>query len=176
MSGHASQTVARQWQIVRLLSESSAYWSSAMVLEHLQTLGFEADVRTIQRDLKNLQQIFPLECNDSDRPYSWRWRQLPNANCHWLTLEQAMCLQLIKTQLKDHIPPDILSQLAPLFERSQMVLAARGKIDGFAVSKMSSPKYFWQLFGTTPTNKLAKELKKIKLLELSHIVESIRDF
>lgn len=70
MSNTTKSIIARQWQIIDFLLQVGNYVSTAQIQSHLKEKGMEAEMRTIQRDLKLLQEIIPLECRTDDKPYS----------------------------------------------------------------------------------------------------------
>lgn len=181
MSNSVSLAVARQWHIINFLLKANGYTSAALIKEYLETLGVQADLRTIQRDLRSLQMHFPLECNESDRPYSWRWRRLSGAVAHTLSLEQALCVQLIESELKSHIPESILEELKPLLVKARLVIAGQEPSDRFQARLPIDIKdrTLWQtLFGKKSNYELALEqlfdwLNELQLTELASIIKKI---
>lgn len=123
MSNSSSSVIRRQWQIITYLIKTDRYVSSNDIQDHLNQHGHKAEIRTIQRDLQTLQDSFPLECRKDDKPYSWRWQRLPNSNQHTLSLQQALVLRLLETELKHMLPNDILDLLEPLLMRARLLLA-----------------------------------------------------
>lgn len=119
MSTESSKTIKRQWHIVRYLLKG-AYVSSSQVKNHLEELGILVDLRTVQRDLKVLEDVFPLECLQS-MPLSWRWHRIEDTNTGSINLAQALTLRLVEEQLGDILPPKLLQQLEPLFEKAKVV-------------------------------------------------------
>lgn len=113
----------RQWEIIILLTSTPNYLSSNDIKTHLATLGIMVDIRTVQRDLQELASRFPLECNESDRPYSWRWKRLAGASRHTLTLEQALVFRFLETELQGYIPVALLDTLEPLFTKARLMIA-----------------------------------------------------
>lgn len=120
MSAESSKVIKRQWYIIRYLL-SGTYVCTSDIRTHLQTLGITAEIRTIQRDLKMLEEIFPLECRDDCMPHSWRWKRLPDTPIQGLNPSQALTLRLVEEQLQDVIPARLLSELQPLFEKAKVV-------------------------------------------------------
>lgn len=113
----------RQWEIIMLLTSTPNYLSSNDIKTHLATLGIVVDIRTIQRDLQELASRFPLDCNESDRPYSWRWKRLAGASQHTLTLEQALVFRFLETELQGYIPVALFDTLEPLFIKARLMIA-----------------------------------------------------
>lgn len=65
-------TLSRLLELLKALPHRG--WSTPSELrEQLADRGYDVDVRSIQRDLKELQRSFPLDQNDKSRPHGWRW-------------------------------------------------------------------------------------------------------
>ena len=120
MSQESSKVITRQWHIVRYLLNGQ-YVSSTEIKIHLESLGIETELRTIQRDLIMLQGVFPLECRRDSVPHSWRWQRLPDSPIKGLDLSQALTLRLVEEQLQDVMPARLLQELQPLFEKARVV-------------------------------------------------------
>jgi len=120
MSQESSKVITRQWHIVRYLLNGQ-YVSTTEIKIHLESLGIETELRTIQRDLLMLQGVFPLECRRDSVPHSWRWQRLPDSPIKGLDLSQALTLRLVEEQLQDVMPARLLQELQPLFEKARVV-------------------------------------------------------
>lgn len=134
MNSAASGSLKRQWHIVRFLLDGH-YVSTANIREHLLTLGMEAEMRTIQRDLQALAQIFPLECRRDCMPHSWRWQRPQGAVAGGLSLTQALTLRLVEEQLQDVMPPGLMRELQPFFLKAR--LATSGAADDAVMAEAS---------------------------------------
>ena len=122
MSQESSKVIARQWHIVRYLLNGQ-YVSTTEIKIHLELLGIETELRTIQRDLLMLQGVFPLECRRDSVPHSWRWQRVPDTALKGLDLSQALTLRLVEEQLQDVMPARLLQELQPLFEKARVVIS-----------------------------------------------------
>lgn len=124
MSKTNDNHITRQWHIIQNLISLDNYVSSETVFQHLQAQGIAVkDVRTIQRDLNSLAEIFPIECRKDDKPYSWRWRRVDNNKKNLMSYEQAMIMTLVDSELRELLPNDLLKRLNPLFVKAKMMLA-----------------------------------------------------
>jgi Fe2+ or Zn2+ uptake regulation protein len=124
MSKTNDNHITRQWHIIQYLISLDNYVSSDTVFQYLQQQGIEVkDVRTIQRDLNTLSEIFPIECRKDDKPYSWRWQRVDNNKKNLMSYEQAMIFTLVDNELRDLLPDDLLKRLYPLFVKAKMILA-----------------------------------------------------
>ncbi len=120
MSTESAKVMKRQWHIVRCLLNGN-YVATSDIKAHLALLGIDAELRTIQRDLRVLEDIFPIECRDDCMPHSWRWQRLPDTPVQGLSPTQALTLRLVEQQLHDVIPPQLMASLQPLFEKAKIV-------------------------------------------------------
>jgi predicted DNA-binding transcriptional regulator YafY len=67
-----SNSLYRQWQILSRLS-TGKWMGTRELQEILQREGIDITLRTIQRDLNQISQRFPIE-NNGAVPQGWRWR------------------------------------------------------------------------------------------------------
>ena len=118
MSTESSKSLKRQWHIVRYLL-NGVYVSTSSIREHLATLGMETELRTIQRDMRILEGIFPLECRQDSVPHSWRWQR--DVSKGGMSLTQALTFRLVEDQLRDFLSPQLMQDLQPLFIRAKLV-------------------------------------------------------
>lgn len=122
MSNGTTPVIQRQWQIILLLIKVR-YVSTKDIQKHLKKQNIHSEIRTIQRDLVVLEEIFPLECRKEDKPYSWRWKQLATDKTEGLSVTQALALRLIETELQAVIPSELLADLEPLLMKARIQLA-----------------------------------------------------
>ena len=121
MSTDSAKTVKRQWHSVRFLLRGN-YVSSAEIKAYLAAVGIVVDLRTIQRDLRILQTIFPLECREDSMPHSWRWKRAEDTAIGELNLSQALTLRLVEEQLGKILSPKLIQQLEPMFEKAKVIV------------------------------------------------------
>ena len=118
MSRESTTAFHRQWHILMYLSEG-AFVSTANIRDYLARQGIEAEMRTLQRDLRLLEQVVSLECRRDCMPHGWRWRQ--GRRVEGLNLAQALTLRLVEDQLHDVLPLTLLEELRPLFAKARQV-------------------------------------------------------
>lgn len=68
-----SSAIVRQWMILSMLPVRPRRIDSGALEERLRARGIEVHRRTIQRDLIELAQVFPIVANDRAKPFGWRW-------------------------------------------------------------------------------------------------------
>ncbi len=123
MSTESSKILKRQWHIVRYLLNGT-FVSTSNIRDYLATVGIEAELRMIQRDLQTLERIFPLECRRDSMPHSWRWQRPRGEAVGGLSLTQALTLRLVEEQLQDVMPPGLMQELQPFFLKARLVTSA----------------------------------------------------
>jgi len=79
-------TIARQWQLLKLLPGRHPGMSSTQLQAALAKVGHTTSKRTVERDLVELSALFPLHCNSKGMPYGWYWQP-------GLSLDEAQQLQ-----------------------------------------------------------------------------------
>ncbi|MCB1659181.1 MAG: hypothetical protein KDI39_13230 [Pseudomonadales bacterium] len=121
MRQQKTNTLLRQWYILRQLRYVH-YVSTQDIKDSLQQhYDINVDLRTIQRDLQGLASIFPLECRDESVPYGWRWQKEAT---HELPIShtQALTFMMVEAQLKDVLPHTVLKELQPYFDASKAIV------------------------------------------------------
>ncbi len=68
-----SDTLMRQWQMLRLIPRHPAKVCTTELMQHLSDEGFGTTQRTLQRDLIRFSDIYPLICDERSKPFGWSW-------------------------------------------------------------------------------------------------------
>lgn len=89
---------------------------------------FLVSERTIQRDLQELSQVFPLLVDEREKPFGWSWRHdSPNFDLPGLSVPEALTLALVEQHLANALPPVTLDALRPYFRSASQALGAIDK-------------------------------------------------
>lgn len=123
-------TLLRQWEMLRMLtvnrsdSKQGGRWDKASeITAKLNDTGYAVSVRTVQRDLKELSEIFPIELNDKNpRDYGWRWMKGANLDIPGMSVSEALVMRLVETHLKQLLPAAMLDGLQSVFGLAQTKL------------------------------------------------------
>jgi len=118
-----SDTLMRQWQMLRLIPRQPSKMSTSELMQRLEDDGFTTTQRTLQRDLARLSTIYPLICDDRDKPYGWSWSR--DANVHevpGIDSDTALAFYLAEKHLEPLLPRTTIKRLAPHFKRAEEVL------------------------------------------------------
>jgi len=126
-------TLLRQWEMLRLLPKAPSPQITAKQLrERLEQAGYEINERTVQRDLKALAEVFPIDLQDRAPPYGWRWNRDARFDIPSIPLAEAVALELVEQHLRPLLPPPQLEVLRGLFEAARKCLEGAG--DGSGLS------------------------------------------
>ncbi len=67
-----SEVLMRQIEMLRMIPRRRSV-TTQKLKEKLDTLGYYATERTIQRDLIEMSRKLPIVCKDDEKPYQWSW-------------------------------------------------------------------------------------------------------
>jgi predicted DNA-binding transcriptional regulator YafY len=111
----------RHLAMLRLIPRAPKSISTTELLDKLKAEHFDIDLRSLQRDLVGrLSQDFPLQCDESQRPYRWSFsKDMPQLNLPALDTPTALAFVLAESHLSKLLPPSVLSLLEPHFDIAQ---------------------------------------------------------
>lgn len=113
----------RQWQILSRLS-TGRWIGTRQLQEQLQREGIDISIRTIQRDLNQLAERFPIESN-KETPQGWRWQSdAPIQSLPHMNSTQAMTFMMVEEHLKHLLPPSLLGEMRPWFDLARRSLSS----------------------------------------------------
>lgn len=122
-----NQTLNRQWEILKLLPSRAPGKTATELTQELQDRDFDAEVRTVQRDMNSLVQIFPIETDDSERAFRWHWVPTAAFDLPGLALPDALSLHMVEHSLRTLVPGSMLSALEPRFRAATQRLESLGE-------------------------------------------------
>ncbi|RKG34036.1 helix-turn-helix transcriptional regulator [Acinetobacter tianfuensis] len=122
-----SNSLYRQWQILSRLP--SGKWIGTRELqESLVREGIDISLRTIQRDLNQIAQRFPIESSKTS-PQGWRWRaDAPIQSLPHMTSSQAVTFMMVEEHLKHLLPPSLIEEMNPWFELARRSLSTQNNV------------------------------------------------
>lgn len=119
------QSLLRQWHMLRMVPRAPAKISAKEMCERLCAADFKVVKRTVERDLKELSQVFPIVVDDRDKPYGWSWlRDAAGFDLPGMSLPEALTLTMVEQHLRHHLPPSAVDALGPHFQSAARTLAA----------------------------------------------------
>jgi predicted DNA-binding transcriptional regulator YafY len=116
-------------------SSRSEPWKKSTFHNELSERGFAVSVRTVERNLEELAEVFDIECDKRGDGYYWRWQPWAKLDIQSLELTDALTLRLIETSLRPLLPASVLKALEPRFENAAEQLdsvSPRNSIGGWA--------------------------------------------
>lgn len=118
-------TLYRHWHMLRLIPRYPGKVTTSHLRQGLGNQGFEVTARTLQRDLQELSQIFPLVVDEREKPFGWSWqRDARSFDLPGMTIPEALTWAMAEQHLKTMLPVSIMEHLQPHFQ------AARHRLDG----------------------------------------------
>ena len=100
---------------------------TAEIHEHLSALGFRRTRRSIQRLMDDLCRNFEIECDNSSKPFGYRWKLnarglgLPAVSDH-----ESLVLMLAKQHLDKLLPASVMLAMNPLLDEARRRLDPYG--------------------------------------------------
>lgn len=118
-------TLSRLLELLKALPHHR--WATPSELrEQLADRGFVVDLRSVQRDLKELQKSFPLDQNDKGKPHGWRWSAEAAGGIASMSTPEALMLVLVQQHLQAALPATMLEGFETLFTRARQRLERLG--------------------------------------------------
>lgn len=122
-----SNSLYRQWQILSRLT-TGKWMGTRELQETLEREGIEISLRTIQRDLNQISQRFPIESNKTV-PQGWRWRSdAPIQSLPHMTSSQAVTFMMVEEHLKHLLPPSLIEEMNPWFDLARRSLSTQNNV------------------------------------------------
>lgn len=119
------QSLLRQWHMLRMVPRGPAKISAKELCERLCEADFRVTKRTVERDLDELSEVFPITVDSRDKPFGWSWlRDASSFDLPGLTLPEALTLTLVEQHLRHHLPPNAVDALRPHFQSAARALSA----------------------------------------------------
>lgn len=115
-------TISRLLTLAQLIPSVPRRISTTTLIEKLIECGYKVDVRTVQRDLKVLEDVLSINCHDEAKPY--RWSLNNKLHLQELNPSSALAVHLAETQLNNLLPQSVTDQLKPLFSTARQHLSA----------------------------------------------------
>lgn len=121
----SKDSMLRQWNMLRLVPRAPQSITAADITERLAQAEFPVDKRTVERDLNALAGLFPLQVDDSSKPFRWSWQRAGAAfSLPGMSVPEALTLTMVEQHLRHQLPPSTLDALQPHFSAAAHTLAA----------------------------------------------------
>jgi predicted DNA-binding transcriptional regulator YafY len=120
-------TTLRYFQMLRLIPREPDSISTPDLLKKLQDIGYQMDIRTVQRDLSKLSAsgLFPFTSSEDTKPLCWFWpKHAPRLQLPLMTADEALTFKLVEQFLNPLLPLSVKDQLADYFILADRILQA----------------------------------------------------
>jgi predicted DNA-binding transcriptional regulator YafY len=93
--------------------------------QQLENAGHERELRTIQRTLETLSEVYDIERDDTAKPYRYSWKEnAKGISLGALSAQESLLLTLAEQQLSSLLPAKLMKSMQGFFAQ------ARGQLDG----------------------------------------------
>ena len=120
------ETLIRQLAMLQLIPKSPSQITVSELTQRLEKAGYVITARSVQRDLNDIKEQLPqlnLVCNDSSKPYGWKWAREAKTYLHFMGIEEALTLYLVDQHLQKALPSSMRQDLEPIFHQAKQTLA-----------------------------------------------------
>ena len=117
-----SETYLRQWTMLRHIPRLPRKVPATRLLSILEEEGFKVSKRTIERDLNALSGIFPIKCDDRNKPYGWSFMGNDVLDIPSMDVSVALSFALVSQFLEPLLPRSSRQHLEPHFKEASKIL------------------------------------------------------
>lgn len=95
--------------------------------QQLADAGYERDMRTVQRLLETLSEVYDIERDDSSKPYRYRWKEFAKGlSLPSLSAQESLLLMLAEQHLSSLLPAKLMKSMEGFFSQARCQLAEKG--------------------------------------------------
>lgn len=95
--------------------------------QQLTDAGYERDLRTIQRLLETLSEVYEIERDDSSKPYRYRWKEFAKGlSLPSLSAQESLLLMLAEQHLRSLLPARLMKSMDGFFAQARTQLGEKG--------------------------------------------------
>ncbi len=118
-----SNAINRRLRILQLLPhKKDGMITVPRIMKLLREDGIDAETRAVQRDMDELSCDFPINCNDTEKPFRWYWDANEVLAIPAMGQFTALTFQLAEEMLKPLLPKQSFEYLKPNFSTARQVL------------------------------------------------------
>ena len=117
-----SETYLRQWSMLRSIPRKPRKITSSELLSILESEDYIVSKRTIERDLNSLSLIFPIRCDDRNKPFGWQWMGDEVMDIPSMDIPVALSFSLVSQFLQPLLPRSSKNHLEPHFKQAANIL------------------------------------------------------
>lgn len=119
-----SESLKRHFDILKMLSKDRAL-KTIDIHHRLESLGHDISKRTVERDLQNLSQSYPIVVDEKDNAFWWRYAQGVAINLFpGLSEAEAVSFIMLKQFAQQLLPESLAQDLEPYFQEAKRTLSS----------------------------------------------------
>ncbi len=116
------ETLVFALELLRRIPRKSKVTAKELQVQ-LQGAGLKKNLRTVQRQLKMLNERFDIECDDREKPYGYRWKeQAEGFSVPRLSLQDSLLLTLAEQYLRKILPARLMKSMKGFFTQARYEL------------------------------------------------------
>ena len=120
------ETLKLSLQLLRRIPKGRTITASELH-KQLLDLGFDRDLRTIQRLLETLSESFDIERDDSSKPYRYCWKERAiGLSLPVLSPQESLLLTMAEQQLSSLLPAKLMKSMEGFFAQARSQLDQKG--------------------------------------------------
>lgn len=123
-SAKSNNTLSRQWELLNLIPTRGDGKTASELQASLRDHGYEVTKRTVERDLNDLSEVFPILTAEGKPAQLWRWMDNKDIHLPGLSVAEAVMLQLVEGTLQQILPQALLQGLESRFSLARKKLQA----------------------------------------------------
>ncbi|MFY0663709.1 MAG: WYL domain-containing protein [Natronospirillum sp.] len=124
-----NDTLFRWLATLQYIPVQPARINTLTLMQKLMEAGFHVSQRSIQRDLKKLEQQFPIICDESVRPHRWSFDKTKQLSLPSMDANKALTLVLAEQYLSSLLPQAVMDSLAPQIREAQRFINSADQND-----------------------------------------------
>jgi predicted DNA-binding transcriptional regulator YafY len=119
---NSKHTMTRQWELLKLLPSTGSGSTARELCERLNGQGHGVSKRQVERDLGDLMEVFPIDCNNASKPYGWRWVKDAQIDIPGIGIAEALSIKLTEGSISPLLPSAIVNSLKPRIQQAEKLL------------------------------------------------------
>ena len=116
-------TLYRRWLILKMIPRHGNSITTAQIAERLDVEIDARTIRSIQRDMVELERHFPLTFEQDGRTFSWSWQEGWQLTLPVMDPHTALTFHLVREYITSLLPTPSVRFLKPFFQNAEEILA-----------------------------------------------------
>lgn len=123
---HSLETVQLALELLRRIPKGRTV-TAPELHQQLAEAGYERDLRTIQRLLETLSEVYEIERDDSSKPYRYNWKEFATGlSLPSLSAQESLLLMLAEQHLSSLLPAKLMKSMEGFFAQARSQLGEKG--------------------------------------------------